>query len=173
MSAYGYAKLAATCLIRLVRGLGHPAVVLRIFNPIGPGTPPTLLPGRLAAEIRRAADHGGRARLGSLDGARDFVDVRDIADAVLAAATAPAPLPPVLNIGSGHATELRDLAILAAALAGTAVPEETADPPPRRSAAALRQRADVTAARRDLAWRPRRSLTDSLRDMGLATVGAG
>ncbi|MEV0895361.1 NAD(P)-dependent oxidoreductase [Actinoplanes sp. NPDC049802] len=173
VSAYGQAKLAATCLVRLAREFGHPAVVLRVFNPIGPGTPQTLLPGRLAAEIRRAARHGGRARLGSLSGARDFVDVRDVADAVLAAATAAPLLPPVLNIGSGHATELRDLAVLAASLAGTGMPEETAVPPPRRSAAALWQRADVSAARSSLAWRPRRALTDSLRDMGLLTAGAG
>jgi nucleoside-diphosphate-sugar epimerase len=174
VSAYGLAKLAATCLVRLARGLGLPAVVLRVFNPIGPGTPRTLLPGRLAAEIGRAAADGRPARLGPLTGSRDFVDVRDVADAVLAAATTAPPLPPVLNIGSGHATDLRDLAVLAASLAGTATPEETADPRSSRSAAVLRQHADVTAARHSLAWRPRRSVTDSLRDMGLASSdGAG
>ena len=72
------------------RPVSH-AVVLRVFNPVGPGAPEESLPGRVAAELRRALASGAEVRLGSLDAVRDFVDARDVADAVIAAAAGPAP----------------------------------------------------------------------------------
>ena len=53
--AYGVTKLAATRLIELGRATGLDAVVLRVFNPVGPGAPATTLPGRLVSELRQAA----------------------------------------------------------------------------------------------------------------------
>ena len=88
---------------------GLDAVVLRVFNPVGPGSPAASLPGRLADELRRALPDG-TVRVGDLSAYRDFVDVRDVAQAVGLAVTAPGPLPPVLNIGSGTATPVRELA---------------------------------------------------------------
>ena len=78
----------------------------------------TSLPGRLTAELRRAARHGTDVRLGSLDAVRDFVDVRDVADAVFAAATA-ATLPHlVLNIGSGRGVPVRTMVKQLLAISG-------------------------------------------------------
>lgn len=169
VSAYGMSKLAGTELVLAARRHGRPATVLRVFNPIGPGTPATLLPGRLAATLRRAAETGERARVGNLDGHRDLVDVRDVAEAVAATATAAGPLPGVLNVGSGHATALRDLAARAARAAGVEPPAED-DGGSARSAAVTWQQADISAAVASLGWRPAYPLAASLRDMGLTAA---
>ena len=86
-------------------------MVLRVFNPIGPGRRPASLPGRLAAELRaRPAADAPRCRGWVTSSAhRDFVDVRDVARAAGLAATAPGRAPAaVLNIGSGRARPVRD-----------------------------------------------------------------
>lgn len=166
VSAYGMSKLAGTELVLAARRDGRPATVLRIFNPIGPGTPETLLPGRLVSAVRVSAATGDPARLGPLDGHRDFVDVRDVAAAVAAAVTATGQLPGVLNVGSGRATALRDLAAMAARMAGVPMPAEESIGSVR-SAAVTWQQADITAAVSALGFQPAYPLAASLRDMGL------
>jgi NDP-hexose 4-ketoreductase len=168
VSAYGMSKLAGTELVLAARRRGRSATVLRVFNPVGPGTPGTLLPGRLVEALRRSAETGERARLGRLDGHRDFVDARDVATAVGAAALAEGPLPALFNVGSGRATGLRDLAALAAKAVGVEPPlEEDGAGGSSRSAAVSWQQADIGAATTALGWRPAYSLESSLRDMGL------
>lgn len=167
VSTYGMTKLAGTELVRAVHRRGRAATVLRVFNPIGPGTPESLLPGRLVAALRRSAASGEQARLGPLDGHRDLVDVRDVAAAVAAAATATGPLPEVLNVGSGRATALRELAATAAAAAGVPPPLEQ-ELGSARSATVSWQQADITAIGAALGWRPTRSIAASLGDMGLS-----
>ncbi|MFJ8183166.1 NAD-dependent epimerase/dehydratase family protein [Streptomyces sp. NPDC096105] len=111
---YGVSKLAAT---ELVLGSGLDAVVLRVFSPVGPGTPAGSPLGRLAEAMRRAMQSGdGELKLGGLGVQRDFVDVRDVARAVHAASLSAAQ--GVINIGSGRAVRLRDAAALLARVAG-------------------------------------------------------
>ncbi|GAA0811387.1 hypothetical protein Sya03_17260 [Spirilliplanes yamanashiensis] len=171
VSAYGHSKLAGTALVAAAHRRGLPATVLRVFNPLGPGTPAALLPGRLVAGLRAAADGGPPATTGPLDGHRDFVDARDVAAAVRTAATARAPLPALLNVGSGRATALRDLAGLAAALAEQPPPAELGGGS-ARSAAVTWQQADLARVTAALGWRPRVPLAQSLRDMGLGVRAA-
>jgi NDP-hexose 4-ketoreductase len=159
VSAYGMSKLAGTELVLAARRDGLTATVLRVFNPIGPGTPSTLLPGRLVAALRDPA-----IRLGPLDGHRDFVDVRDVAAAVEVACWVTGALPGIVNIGSGRATALRDLAGLAAGMAGVPRPIEESTGS-ARSASVTWQRADITVAATTLGFRPAYSLSDSLRSL--------
>ena len=66
---YGVSKLAAT---ELVLGSGLDAVVLRVFSPVGPGTPAGSPLGRLAEAMRRAIQAGdGELKLGGLGVQRD------------------------------------------------------------------------------------------------------
>jgi nucleoside-diphosphate-sugar epimerase len=162
---YGATKLAGTRLVELAGAAGLSAVVLRVFNPIGPGAPETGLPGRLAAELRRALALGTDVRLGPLDAVRDFVDARDVADAVLAAVAAPVLPHPVLNIGSGRGVPVRAMVreLLAASGCAGAVHED--GPGLARSTDIPWQQADVTRAREDLGWKPCRDLTTSLADL--------
>jgi nucleoside-diphosphate-sugar epimerase len=161
LGPYGATKLAGTVA---VTSSELDAVVLRVFNPVGPGAPAAGLPGRLAAQLRRAGAHG-TVRVGDLSAHRDFVDVRDVADAVARAATAQGPLPPVLNIGSGRATAVRDLAQTLVRVAGFAGQLDEGGEGSARSSAVAWQCADTAAAETALGWRPRRALADSLADL--------
>ncbi|MET9515686.1 NAD(P)-dependent oxidoreductase [Streptomyces sp. NPDC002994] len=161
LGLYGATKLAGTLA---VTGCGLDAVVLRVFNPVGPGAPAAGLPGRLAAELRAGGD-GCAVKVGNLSAYRDFVDARDVAGAVVQAATATGALPPVLNIGSGTATAVRDMAHGLLRASGLRGRLEESGAGSERSAAVSWQCADISAARSALGWRPDHSLADSLRDL--------
>jgi nucleoside-diphosphate-sugar epimerase len=166
---YGVTKLAGTRIVGTAAAAGLDAVVLRVFNPVGPGAPAASLPGRLAAELRRAlADGTGEVRLGPLDAVRDFVDARDVADAVLAAVTAGSLPHPVLNVGSGRGVPVRAMVsgLIAASGCPAAVRED--GPAQTRSPDIPWQQADISRAGHDLGWRPCRDLATSLADLWAA-----
>ena len=78
LGAYGVSKLAGTrAVLALAADAGLTASVLRIFNPVGAGSPSSTLPGRLAHLLRTVAD-GQPLSVGPLDAFRDFVDVTDV-----------------------------------------------------------------------------------------------
>jgi nucleoside-diphosphate-sugar epimerase len=157
---YGATKLAGTVA---VTASGLDAVVLRVGNPVGPGAPPTGLPGRITGLLRSAGpDPDAVLRLGDLSAHRDFVDVRDVARAVQFAVTAPGPLPTVLNIGSGRAVPVRELVRGLADKAGFRGRIEENAAGSTRSAEVSWQCSDITAAEEALGWRPVRTLDDAL-----------
>jgi nucleoside-diphosphate-sugar epimerase len=166
---YGVTKLAGTRLVGTAAAAGLDAVVLRVFNPVGPGAPVATLPGRLASELRQALAQGTDVRLGPLDAVRDFVDARDVADAVLAAVTAGALPHPVLNVGSGRAVPVRAMVsgLIAASGCPATVHEDAPGQP--RSPDIPWQQADISRAGDDLGWRPCRDLATSLADLWAAT----
>ncbi|MBT2210069.1 MULTISPECIES: NAD(P)-dependent oxidoreductase [Actinomadura] len=169
-SLYGVTKLAGTELVGGAPG----AVVLRVFNPVGPGSPGSTLAGRLAGELRRTDGTDEDVHVGPLTASRDLVDVRDVADAVLTAALAPGALPPVLNVGSGRATPLRDLAALLLRVTGSRrrVLEAAATGSERSSGVAWQQ-ADIRAIGHVLGWAPATDLATSLRDLWAETACPG
>jgi nucleoside-diphosphate-sugar epimerase len=164
VGAYGVTKLAGTSLV-----LGLPdAVVLRVFNPIGPGSPSSSLLGRITGQLSLHGHAGGRLqsrtviRVGDLGAVRDFVDVRDVADAVYAAAGAEAV--GVLNVGSGRATLTRDLVReLVGLVPGAELLEEGGGS--ERSGGVPWQQADIGAIGAALGWRPDHRVQDTLRDL--------
>ena len=166
---YGATKLAGTRLVELGRASGIDAVVLRVFNPVGAGAPETGLPGRVAAQLRRALAGDAEVRLGPLDAVRDFIDARDVAAAVLAAADAPALPHAVLNVGSGTGVSARTLVKELIAVTGYTGPVHEDSAGSARSGDLDWQEADIGLARLDLDWRPRRDLASSLDDLWEAT----
>ena len=164
---YGVTKLGGTRLVQLARTAGLDAVVLRLFNVVGAGAPADSLPGATAAQLRQLGNDGSRGslKLGPLDAVRDFVDARDCADAVLAAATAPVLPHDIINIAGGTGVPARELVRQLLIVSGldVTVHEDAAGSP--RTAALAWQQADISRAAADLGWRPRHDLTESMRDL--------
>ena len=165
-AAYGATKLAGTRLVELGRAAGLDAVVLRVFNPVGAGAPGSGLPGRVAAQLRQALAGGGDVRLGPLDAVRDFVDARDVAAAVLAAAAAAGRCRTrCINVGSGTGVLTRTLVKELIGISGYSGPVHEDAPGSARSGDLLWQQADIARARQDLGWQPRHELAASLADL--------
>ncbi|GAA2394821.1 NAD(P)-dependent oxidoreductase [Dactylosporangium salmoneum] len=171
---YGVTHLAATGLLRLATAAGRvDGVTLRVFNPIGAGLHRDNLLGRAAVLIRDAmSGDADRVTLGSLGAYRDFVDVRDVAAAVLAAVTAREPGAGVVNIGSGRAVTAREAVRRLAEAAGYqgAVVEQGAGP--ARSAGVDWIRADVGRAEAVLGWVPTHELPESVKAIWAALDAA-
>lgn len=191
---YGVSKLAGT---ELVLASGLDAAVLRVFDVVGPGAPTASLFGRLAEGLRRALERDeAQVRMPDLSGYRDFVDVRDVARAIQAAAVSAAT--GVINIGSGHAVRARDAAQLLVRASGfegaiveenrqVLLPAQVGGPggdhlpghhlpghrPEGRVAAGEPvpwRQADVRTARDRLGWRTQVPLEESLGDVWLETA---
>jgi nucleoside-diphosphate-sugar epimerase len=163
-AAYGFTKLAGSELVLRAHRNGADAVVLRSFNISGPGSPETTLLGRVIRQLGTT----DTLQLGSLDAWRDYVDVRDVAEAVVAVATADENLPPVLNVGSGQAALARDVVNRLVELSGTdtkvvegAVHAGHAGSP---ADAVPWQQADTTLIAKHLGWSNKIGLDQSLTD---------
>jgi nucleoside-diphosphate-sugar epimerase len=161
---YGITKLAGSELVLRAQRTGADAVVLRVFDVIGPVSPESTLTGRVIRDLR--SRHTVEA--GSLDVWRDFVDVRDVAEAVLAVALADARLPAVLNVGTGRASLARDVAGQLFELSGqpARIVEEAQ---PNTVPGAEWQQADITLIGKQLDWSPKISLEQSLADSWAAS----
>jgi NDP-hexose 4-ketoreductase len=169
VSEYGVSHLAGTHLVQLATSAGRvDGIVLRVFNPIGPGLHEDNLLGRCAALLRQARVSGARTvTLGSLAAYRDFVDVRDVATAVLAAVVTPRlsdVLPGrVVNVASGRAVTSREAVRLLADAAGFTGDVIEQGMGPARSTAVGWMRGDITRARHALGWAPTFELADSVK----------
>ncbi|MCX4747936.1 NAD(P)-dependent oxidoreductase [Kitasatospora sp. NBC_01287] len=157
---YGATKLAGTLA---VAESALDAVSLRVFNPVGPGASAASLPGRLAAEL--AAHPGGVVTVGDLSAYRDFVDARDVASAVVAAALSTEPLPRILNVAGGRAQPVRAIAEGLVAAAGFTGRIEETGAGSDRSASVSWHQGDISLAGRTLGWQPLIPLEQSLRDL--------
>ena len=112
-SPYAMAKHGLnTALTGWASAAGHSLAWARIFHLFGPGEPPS----RLVPTVARAALTGGRAALSAGTQARDFLDVDDVAGAIVAILSSSVEGP--VNVASGVATTVADLAAMVAAAAG-------------------------------------------------------
>ena len=163
LSPYGTAKLAATRLVTAEAAAGRDAVVLRVFNALGPGMPPGTLPGGALRQLADAvANASSRIEMGPLGSVRDFIDVRDIGAAVVAAGRSPRLDSPVINVGSGAGHSARELVLALARRVGFLgdIGEGAAGSP--RSSDVPWQVADVSLAWRLLGWRAVHDLNSSV-----------
>lgn len=172
VGVYGVTKLAGTRLVRAAAAAGLDALALRVANPVGPGSPPSTVAGRLVEQLHRVAAVGGEITTGPLDDVRDFVDVRDVAAATVAAALHPARSDrAVLNVGSGRPTRVATLVHRLLAVAGCDAPLRIETGGSARSSAVPWQQCDSTAIGTAIGWRPTRDLDVSLRDLWYAAAG--
>ncbi|MHB6904262.1 NAD-dependent epimerase/dehydratase family protein [Streptomyces sp. DB-54] len=164
-NAYARAKLAGSQAVLAAAHTGTlDAAVLRLVNTAGPYPTPASFPGKLLPRLRAAAHTGAPLTLDVAPAMRDWVDVRDVAEAAVQAARRPLPKR-VFNIGSGIAVPMRELVthLLAAAdLPATAISE---DPGTVHSLGANWVQADIRRARTLLHWQPRIPLRQTLKDL--------
>jgi GDP-4-dehydro-6-deoxy-D-mannose reductase len=139
-------------------------ILTRSFNHIGPGQgvdAPAAQWARQAIEAEAAG--GGAIRTGNLDVVRDFLDVRDVADAYLALALSP-DAHGVVNVCSGVPVTMRAVAELVASAATAPVAIEH-DPALTRSADPPRVVGDPARLRALTGWAPSIPLEQSVADL--------
>jgi len=172
-SDYGLSHLAATRLVDIAAAAGRvDGITLRVFNPIGAGTGETTLLGRAAARLCHAvATAEPTITMGPLSAYRDFVDARDVATAVVAAALAPQLSHRVLNVGSGRALTARTAVSVLAETAGFTGEIREEGIATARSAAVDWMLADTSRATEMLGWHSAYDITDSAKAI-LASMDA-
>jgi len=111
-SAYGASKVEQENVVRANAERGNIApIFLRVFNAIGPGQAgPFALPYLMAALNEARASNAPSITLDRWDAVRDFIDVRDVARAVVAVIRHPPAAGNRLNVCTGQPTTLIDLA---------------------------------------------------------------
>ncbi len=161
-SPYAVSKLASEYYVRTIGALwGIETVSLRVFNAYGPGQhlPPSH-PPVIPNFIRQALRGGSLVVHGDGNQTRDFVYVKDVVRAMVAAATAPDLNQQVINVGSGQEMPVRTVAETILALVGSSGEVIYA---PRNDTGVSRMCADLTQARKKLSFEAQTSLEDGLR----------
>ncbi len=162
---YGYTKLHGEHYVRhMARQRGLSAVVVRLFNVIGPGeTNPHLMP-EIVAQLK--AGHT-RIALGNLEPRRDYIHVEDAARGFMAAALAgsvPAGDSVTVNLGTSRAYSVSE--ILGKLRRITEI-DFTVESDPARIRAVDRPvlAADITRIRDLFGWEPAYSIDAALADL--------
>ena len=166
VTAYGLSKLLATQVALYYHRVFNTCVmVVRPFQLIGKGVTARLAPGAFAQQIEIVLS--GRAqviKVGNLDSSRDFLDVRDAAEAIWALCQKPAA-GQVFNLCSGRLTKMSGLLDMMIDQCGQKVKVE-ADP------ARLRGKSDVSdisgswqKLKDYCGWSPKRTLRESISEM--------
>lgn len=160
-SPYAVSKLLVERQLEYYRSRGLDTIVARPFNHIGPGQGPGFLIPDLAMRLRTLPD-GEALTAGNLDTARDYTDVRDVAQAYLDLAGATAPAHDVYNVAQGSSTSGRTILELLCAQLGRAVPPAIVDPALIRPGDPLRIAGSADRLREDLGWAPRHDIRASI-----------
>ena len=165
-SPYGQAKVAETALALLApERLGVPTCVARVFNPVGPGQDTNFVCGVLVAQFGAMQKAGVTKplRLGPLSPLRDFIDARDVADA-LRLLLLRGQTGECYNVGSGKGIRVREIIALLEEITGIHPPVESRQPTSATDAAE-HSVAAVDKLRDATSFGARVPLRDSLRDM--------
>ena len=155
---YGVSKWAMEQAAELFRDV--PRVVVRPFNYTGVGQSERFVVAKIVSAFRR----GARAlKLGNLEVARDFSDVRDVVDAYLRLLANPEPLS-LYNVCSGEAVSLQALVQKLEKIAGYPM-EIEADPALMRRSEIKTLYGDPSRLEESIGTFRHHSLEDTLRWM--------
>lgn len=164
-SPYGIAKLSAEYYLTYYARLhGLETAVLRYANVYGPRQDPHGEAGVVAIFCNRIIDNRAMTVFGDGQQTRDYVFVKDVAQANVVLAKASLPKAGRLdtrgyNIGTAIETTVMELAETLIAAAGRPVPIEHA---PARPGEQLRSAVKIDKASKELGWSPKVSLHDGL-----------
>jgi UDP-glucose 4-epimerase len=162
ISPYGVSKLAAErYCVSFSRVYPLETVALRYFNVFGPNQDPS---SQYAAVVPRFITAIGDGRAvpiyGDGEQQRDFTYVANVVEANLLAADADRVSGTIVNVATGRATSVHELADTIGSILGTTVERELH---PARTGDIRDSYADVTRARELLGWEARIGLEEGLR----------
>ena len=159
----GINKLAGESYHRLYNEVhGIPSCVLRLTNTIGPGMRVKDARQTFLGVWLRCLVEGRPFELWGGKQVRDFTYVGDAVDAFLLAATSPAAIGRIFNLGGRERISLRDLADLLVEVNGRGRYVIRPYPPDRRKIDVGDFYADYGLIQRTLGWRPRTRLRTAL-----------
>ncbi len=165
-NVYAATKLAAEALLREFGARGtNPVTILRPANQLGPRLHPGLAASAFAKQIAEAEAGVADAviRHGALDARRDFLDVRDMAEAYALASDIADVGATTYNVGTGTAVSIAELLDILLDLARVPVRTEF-DPLRGQSGDTSAVALDARRFRKRTGWAPHRDLRGSLRD---------
>ena len=173
ISPYGDSKYQAESRVTdFINAPGNLGTSLRFFNVVGAAAPElldnsveNLVPIVLGKLNKGEAPTIFGTDYPTPDGTciRDYVDVRDIARAHLAAATATTKLPPAMNIGTGRGASVRE--IIKLVLDATNKTDTQVIENPRRAGDPAFLCADITLAQSAMGFESKYSLEESVRSL--------
>ncbi|HEY7475431.1 MAG TPA: NAD-dependent epimerase/dehydratase family protein [Vicinamibacterales bacterium] len=163
IETYGESKLAGERLVEaFCRETGIAATTVRISNAIGRReTNPHVVP-HIYESLRRS----NRVPLGSVEARRDYIDTRDIAEAILTVLEA-ADGYQVFNVGTGAAHSVEELVGMLGRILGRHI-EIVRDASRLRRVERMLLVADISRIRAATGWAARVTLEESLRDLAEA-----
>ncbi|MBZ9678187.1 GDP-mannose 4,6-dehydratase [Mesorhizobium sp. ES1-1] len=165
---YASTKAAADIALGALAMRGLRIVRLRLYNHTGPRQAEKFVVSNFAAQIARIEHQRQEAilRVGDLGAERDFLDVRDVADAYARTVQRAEEIPTgtILNICSGQPVKIRALLDKLVALAREPITIEI-DPARWRKLDLAASYGDPARCRRVLDWEPRYSLQQTLADI--------
>ena len=164
-TVYGGSKLAGECYARAYyRTYGYPTVVVRPFNTYGPRSHHEGDSGEVIPKfVLRCLAGRPLVVFGDGEQSRDFTYVSDTAHGILLAGEHSDAIGETINLGSGIAVTINELARRVALEVGRSEAEIVHDRP--RPGDVNRLLADVTRARTLLGYEPRVSLSEGLQQL--------
>jgi len=156
---YGDSKRAAE---EWLAGQDFPVVVARAFNHTGPEQTPSFAVPAFAAQVIQI-ERGAQSelRVGNLEAARDFLDVRDVVRAY--AGLMQAGQLGIVNVCSGEAVRMRDVLDMLCAQSLAVIPV-TSDPSRMRPADIPVSVGDHSCLSDLTGWQPQIPLAETLRE---------
>ena len=163
LEVYGESKVAAEQLVHAFHEeTGTPVSILRLFNAIGRNeTNPHVVP-----HIFESLQTSDAIRLGNIAPCRDYIDTRDVAEAMLAVAGG-SPGLRVFNVGTGVAYSVKDIVESLRRILGRSI-TVMQEPLRMRASERMLLTACIEKIRRETQWTPRVPLEDTLRDLVVA-----
>ena len=167
ISPYGVSKLSGEHYLRALATLrGFECVAMRYANVFGPRQDPKSEAGVVSIFISYLLDGKPLTVFGDGKQTRDYVFVKDVARANVAASSAKLPAVKdhdeiAFNVATGTQTSVLDLA---AAVGEVMNLKPKIDLAPARPGELMKSSLDITRARRVLGWSPQVSFHDGLRE---------
>ena len=167
-NTYACSKAAADLLVGQLAHQGLQAIRFRPFNHTGPGQDERFVIPAFASQIVKIeqAQKHNLLRVGNLEVYRDFLDVRDIVQAYVAALKDVPDFTPgmIFNLASGQPVKIGDILSTLLALSPTKIQVEV-DPSKIRKDDILSISGNADKARKILHWEPQIPLSQTLTEI--------